>query len=604
MAAQSASTLSPVSLFENIARRVTLRIGQESIARHILKHLTKVLYNYELPTGYGKTWALLIGYALLRAGGRGNRWLIIVPQTTQLEQYIENLQGDATTLGIDLIGVKRMDRDERTQRYHNENRAEVFVATVQSIVSDPGAFRDLMSTGSWIVGADEHQHYAPDRPWGTAVKELLNVSATIAVSATPIRSDGSTSVFGKPDITVSLTEALRERPMPIRPIRGSIEHYHLDVSFDGQPEIFRLTTESLLYDQDGEEVTDFSRYELKCKLRMHSKYLSTILLHAVTTWQRKIAKHAKEHQMLVFCMTCKHAEFVAKTLQRLPMPDFTTDWIGVGPFGRPEAENTAIIKAFRKNNLSCLVQVDKAGEGFDVKRASTLVFLNLLRRSNRAYQQIGRGLRRNDALPEDDDRCDVFCSPDTELADLVRSMEAQLPDDLRANASGEDASVTSKEEIKLKRIARFFLIDVEHDKSEIVYPFGDKETTVRVVRDETGPLFDHLDQETFSAYMDQWLHDRQKAKPTEEDEIDQAKRNVRAALGTLISNIICLRTGGTYEGSMFGDYAVKINGAWKHKNRGHDAMMVEEFAAKHAWLESINEEIIATNGSIPSWLRL
>ena len=93
-------------------------------------------------------------------------------------------------------------------RLHRRNEAEIFVATVQSLGgSGIATVHDLLSSGRWMLAADEFHRYADENTWGEAIKSLSPVF-TAAVSATPDRTDRSAkAIDGKADVEISLADA-------------------------------------------------------------------------------------------------------------------------------------------------------------------------------------------------------------------------------------------------------------------------------------------------------------------------------------------------------------------------------------------------------------
>jgi len=90
---------------------------------------------------------------------------------------------------------------------------------------------------------------------------------------------------------------------------------------------------------------------------------------------------------------------------RVFLPDnFTIDWVGTGPFGRSDRENTAVLRDFcpskdklthrRHWTLDILVNVGMAGEGLDTTDITESVFLTPANKTITNDQIIGRASRR------------------------------------------------------------------------------------------------------------------------------------------------------------------------------------------------------------------
>jgi hypothetical protein len=184
--------------------------------------------------------------------------------------------------------------------------------------------------------------------------------------------------------------------------------------------------------------------------------------------------------MIVFCMSCKHADHVCDQLRRnlrnLEIP-YRVEWIGVGE-GREgqlksPAENTRLLKEFKEGKIQILVQVGKVDEGFDACRASVLVFLHLIGSDPKLFQQIGRGLRRNYALRFEVDSVSVYASADTPLADVIRRMQVFAEDiieemeDSRFKPSGP-----TDQGPFIWPIPDLIIIDTRYRDTTLIYPDG------------------------------------------------------------------------------------------------------------------------------------
>ena len=97
-----------------------------------------------------------------------------------------------------------------------------------------------------------------------------------------------------------------------------------------------------------------------------------------------IIEKRQDQSMLVFCDSIDHAEKMHRLL-----PDS-----GVVHSKRPDKQNWAILKAFKRGRISTIVSVDMLNEGVDIPHADTVVFLRSTTSPVVFYQQLGRGLRK------------------------------------------------------------------------------------------------------------------------------------------------------------------------------------------------------------------
>ncbi len=583
------------------------RKGQKSLILYVASHPEQNDFNGVLPTGYGKTQTALATIFILSQQGRINRVLVVVPTDSQRSQYVDTINESCEAMGLPTLTHHEVKGTIVDIRAHRENRAMIFVTTVQAILADPGHYADLTATGRWLLFCDEYHKLRGDAAWGKAVANI-NAAVRLGLTATPIRTDRQMTVFGTrpPDVVVTFQDAYVEQA--IRGVEAHIEHYFVDVQEpDGAGGLVarRLTTEEI-----GNEAS-FEAYQKSRDLRLTGKYLAGILSAAHDCLQVKLLRHPNQHQMLVFAMSVLHGKTVSSMLNAVYGKDFS-DWIGVGPDGRPDPENAAILKRYKKNQLPCLVQVDKAGEGFDNPRSSVLVFLNLLRKETvKAYQQMGRGLRRNRFIMVfEDDVCDVFASPDTGVAELACEFAKQTIDSLSGSAEEDiDGKERNKNEPPWFTIPPFMpsVTDVEFDRTELVRREAAKVPQAHIESVRSG--LTHIGKIATDDDIRRVLAEREAEKLIAAAEAVQRdpevqRERVTKAVATLAGNIARKLHRDSFDKTMIGDYSRLINGQWKRiSGLGHNAMFGEDFRRKYEWVQELTEQI-QESGQVPLWLKL
>jgi hypothetical protein len=244
------------------------------------------------------------------------------------------------------------------------------------------------------------------------------------------------------------------------------------------------------------------------------------------------------------------------------------------------------------------VQVRKAAEGFNDVRCSVLVFLNMLNESVLLQQAVGRGLRRNYAVPEAMDRCHVYVShdhPGIEFLKALAEESSTIGDeaiiDERPGAAGSGGPTVYD-------IPEFFVLDASFSGEELYFPLGDttmlQATALERVRSAIPQLQGQADEITLQMIR-QALNVEPQMMSTSE-RIEQAKRRVTKAVGTLASNVVRIRadrSGGTFPSTMLGDTCKAINGRWKRLNSGNGqaVMTMEELERKYSWVQGLNASI-------------
>lgn len=556
-----------------------------------------------LPTGYGKTLSICCAYAALRAAGVVQRLLIIVPSAEQLGSYLDEIEADMRRVGAPVSGAYRAVSD-LSLRLHRQNQAEVFVATVQSLAnSGMATVTDLLTTGRWMLAADEFHRYADDNTWGNALK-LLTPVFTIAVSATPDRTDRALkAIEGDADVKVSLDYAVKEGA--IRRVVTHVMDYTVDITMGGEDVPERFTLAELANSLGGsDKLQDISQIEVKKEIRYYSKYVSEALLNAVSKLEELNLEHPGEHKMLVFALGVRHAQAICSHL-RAVAPQLQADWIGTfgtdkegKKSGKNEADNESVLERFKKGDLQVLVQVRKAAEGFNDVRCSVLLFLNLLNRSVLLQQAVGRGLRRNYAIPEAEDVCHVFVSHDHPGAEYLKALAEGLKTDEdqevvineRPGAGGAGGPV-------IYDIPEFFIIDAAYSGEELYFPLGDttmaQSVAVEKVKQAVPQLQNQSDEAT-AELIRQVLGIAPQPISTSE-RISRAKERVTKAVNTLASNVVRIRAdraNGTLPSTLVGDTIKAIHQRWKRQGgNSQSSMTLEELETKYKWVQAINTSI-------------
>ena len=596
---------------------VKLRAGQKALY-DIVSTKQKDRYCIQLPTGYGKSWCACIAYGVMRDQGRVNRLLIVVPTDQQRTQYIDGLYEDLEILGLKTRGIYRCDnRAGWIAKESNQNKGEIFVAGVQSICADPGYYADLMSKNRWLVVADEFHHYGSENSWGKSILELP-YSVIMGMSATPVRSDQKLTIFGDSDfdVTVTIPDAYLEKA--VKRIQGRVGNWMVSYSTADDPEPQNFTTKDLIdaYGVNGTSPASISAYEIKKGIRYHDKYVSEIFLQVLELWNQYEAKWPKQNQILVFAMSCRHADMVAKLINDIAFPGYPkpfADWIGVGEGlagNRSDSENKKILAQFQANELPCLVQVNKAGEGFNNKRCSIGLFLDLVGDTPTKRQHIGRFMRVNPAAPGQSSV--IFVSEDSPAKFLLENIAEEFgssPDS--ENPQGKTGGGGGVSNVTIPDV---FILDTEFESERIVYPYGSPEKAMEQyiknfsedIRQAYAALPHDTALEAFKSMVEPWLkeeHKRNHPPLTEEQKrkqiADQVKRNVGQVAG-----IVCRkRYGKSHPKTALIDFMKLINSQWKRDHGiGHSDMTADELMAKNKWLQDLAENV--NKGMIPTWLSI
>ena len=93
---------------------------------------------------------------------------------------------------------------------------------------------------------------------------------------------------------------------------------------------------------------------------------------------------------------------------------------------------------FHDGEYDVLIQVKKASEGFDAPTVSVLLKLDAVHSREPVVQQLGRGLRYNHNLPEEQNILNVYVGRDPRMQAIVDFLERELPRAGALRSTGPD----------------------------------------------------------------------------------------------------------------------------------------------------------------------
>lgn len=391
-----------------------LRRGQKQTLQHFTQHWRTVA---QLPTGYGKTLTGAACYKAARVAGKANHLLWVVPRSAQAEQARVSMFEDLTDflrigdLRSEPGEFRVIDVGQRPTRAYSAVRngtCEVFVATIQSLLT-PERFEtvmDMTATGRWMLVADEYHHFgdAEKSVWAQTIRDIdARAACTLALSATPHRSDGS-SLFGKPDVVVTYKSA--EQEGAVKCLCLGAHEYLVDVTRpngDGKPEVLTFTTSELLDELNVPDAPNkLDKVMAKKRMKFSSKYVSPMITRAIDRLEN-LRLYGIKGQMLVQAMSCFHAECLCAQIKALLPGDMRVDWVGTGEDGRTDDDNRRIVErefcppkddtGRRPWTLDVLVNVGIASEGLDCVDVTEVVFCTSPTANPTTLQTIGRAAR-------------------------------------------------------------------------------------------------------------------------------------------------------------------------------------------------------------------
>ena len=565
------------------------------------------------PTGYGKTDAIELSYKLLKDQGRVNALMIIVPSREQLSSYLTDIEQDFKTKWNDEIVAYRFSADylKLVSRDICNNKCEVIVTTCQSLMT-PGNLEVAKALiahpdKKWMIALDELHRYSEYGQWGQSVGMLLeqDPEVVIGLTAAKDRTDGQPLAMDNPDVIIEVThnEALEEQA--IRPFVPNVHDYLVTIEFQG--EVYDVKTRELA-NLEGNYIeakkakgipAEKAKSQARDAIAYKDKYISPLVQNAVDCLYNKRQRIGldglpltQHHRMLVFARDQKHAEHLKGYF--VCYGALSADWIGEK---RPDELNEQILRDFINGSLDVMINVNKASEGFNCVQCSVMLFLNNVGPSVTILQQLGRGLRRNYAIPWTEDKCDVFYSEDHPARSYFEDLASLQPGQFNPERDGTGTGGPPR----IYDIPDIHFVDADLLAVRIVdnaLNDQDGSSVMEAVRASLTGQYgtDIAAQLSMEMVKDALIQiNMPKAQQQVRDSvgsterIEQAKTSNAEAVRTLASNIVRAFSMGNFNKSRPGDINKAINILLKKKfQAGTDLMNEAELKSRHSYIQEIN----------------
>jgi superfamily II DNA or RNA helicase len=393
--------------------------------------------------GYGKTLTALASFAVARSMNICDRLVVFVPRGNLRDQYADpdELARMLHWIGAPPLPFTIADSDE----VFLKNRSiPILIATYQYTCGRSGnrALHQYCTRGRPLFVLDEIHHLPEEGAWSEAVGRLP-YTALVGLSGTPMRSDGE-PLFGVPHTTVTREDGTEERYYEalhevtlrdahaeggiLKRVEAHVVDYTITMTEEDSGREVEFTLAELK-NELTEADTDIDRYFARRHLRFHDVYLETLLGPAIGRFQTKRIRHKRNHgsdgrghQMLVICMTNRHAADVLDFIER------RYGWLSATRIGQdvPENEREKRLTAYRNGKIDVMVQVDMIGEGTDIKTISVIAKLDLVSARSKCLQQIFRGMRYYAPWDEQANVCDVFTSGDLGLSQTLDWITSEI----------------------------------------------------------------------------------------------------------------------------------------------------------------------------------
>ena len=444
-----------------------LRDGQEQFLRKWALALERGERNAlgVFVPGYGKTITALASFMVARALGVADRLVVFVPRGNLRDQYADaqELAFVFQSLGAPPVSYCAADSD---RVFLKNLDTDVVVTTYQYAAGERGndALKQYCQKNTALFVFDEVHHLATDGTWAASIERFPH-AASVALSGTPLRSDAK-PLFGVPVTEdaegfqyydalheVTMREAHAEGGI-LKHVDAHVVDYAIQMVREDTGERVELTLKELRERAEGAQ--DVDAFLARRRLRFHEVYLETLLGPAFARFAEKrsaLVRHlartgglfadapARNHQMLVIAMTNGHAEAILQYVCRR-WPDVSSARIGQDV---PAGERAALLDAYRRGEIECMVQVDMIGEGTDIKPISVLVKADLVRALSKTMQQLFRGMRYVPQWPREANRCDLYAADDSGIVDTLRWIVSEQKLGARKGGAGGEGAAPGEQ---------------------------------------------------------------------------------------------------------------------------------------------------------------
>ena len=600
---ESTNPLPAMPSFENLRR------GQAAACQRFKDGLLNTVAN--LPTGYGKTRLAATSFAVLRALDAVDVMVVVVPQVGQATQAADDIPRELSALGIKTQSCNIGDNRRHALRLCRSGDALVFVVTVQAIVqarSTLEAIQEITGGKRCLLVIDEYHHYGVDAAWTREVTKIKHV-AFLAMSATPDRK-GEQPLFGAPHISISYADAIDEGA--VKPLNLHAYNYRIDFTSKATGEVTSFTIAELMAEA-GDAPEQIEKWAAAKGARWTPKYVSPLITHPIERLIALYADHGFRAQMIVYALCCSHARVVCEQVRSLVPQNMSVDWVGTGPSGRPDDENTEILRRFcppknpqgrRPWSLHILICVGMAGEGMDICDAAEAVFLTSPGIHNTSKQKIGRLSRVIKGMTLTGNVNVDAASPWAKFIgkkvilalDAVNGEVNDPPDnDDDARDPNGEPDYDPIPPGPIVNIVDISLVDIQSDP-EFIYVKAEvkAEATARGM-DETEA--DRVAEDAAFRYK-QRNDERFNATYQQGEARQRLDARVRKVAGLALR--LGLRRGRGMTREMPGEYMKRINGVKKRVFEGVDVSTTEGIERQNEWLRNLEAALL--RGEFPSWM--
>lgn len=390
-----------------------------------------------VPVGYGKTVIGAGSFGVAAQHLNADTCLYLTPTDVLRRQVYRGFENAVRMAGAQ-VPVRKILADNATAGRIAATNANIVVATYQQLAAAPRLYEQLCARRRVHVVCDEAHHLGESGRWAAAVGGLRPVSQLL-LSATPVRLDRDAIAGARyvkdelgywlvdPLLEVSMRQAWKEKRI-LKHLHLQMKDYAVEMA-DAEGEVYTFTASEMA------ELPDFDQRCVRQQLRWNEDYVEPLVREFASALITKQRMAPGQHQGLVFAATTEHANHLYRVFSH-HHPSLRCTVVHSGEIG--DAENERRMAGFHDGEYDVLIQVKKASEGFDAPTVSVLLKLDAVHSREPVVQQLGRGLRYNHNLPEEQNILNVYVGRDPRMQAIVDFLERELPRAGALRSTGPD----------------------------------------------------------------------------------------------------------------------------------------------------------------------
>lgn len=379
-----------------------------------------------VPVGYGKTVIGAGSFVAARDHAAADTVLYLTPTDVLRRQVYKGFENAVWLAGGD-FPVRKILADNASAGRISATNANIVIASYQQVAASPAPYQRLCERRRVHLVCDEAHHLGERGRWADALNKLSPASRLL-LSATPVRLDRDAIAGARyvkddqgywlvePLLEVSMRQAWKEKGI-LKHLNLQMKDYSVEL-VDGDGGVVTFTASEMA------ELPDFDQRCVRQQLRWNEDYVAPLVREFAQALTAKQRMAPGEHQGLVFAATTEHANHLYRAFGK-HHPSLRCVVVHSGDIA--DGENTQRMADFHEQRYDVLIQVKKASEGFDAPTVSVILKLDAVHSREPVIQQLGRGLRYNHNLPEQQNILNVFVGRDPRMRAIVDFLERELP---------------------------------------------------------------------------------------------------------------------------------------------------------------------------------